>query len=185
MKSTYETSHIPVILLTALSEQTEQLFGLSLGADNYLTKPFHMGLLRQRIKAILRNREIVREKAFKLIKGDSSGPIVQNEHNDKFVKKMLEVVQANISNPAFDKDCFAQAMNVSPSLLYKKMKALTGLSPTDLTRIVRLNYSMELLQAGNYSVTEVSELCGFTSLGYFSTVFRKHFGKSPTDIQAK
>ena len=98
---------------------------------------------------------------------------------------MLEVVQANISNPAFDKDCFAQAMNVSPSLLYKKMKALTGLSPTDLTRIVRLNYSMELLQAGNYSVTEVSELCGFTSLGYFSTVFRKHFGKSPTDIQAK
>lgn len=184
IKSTYETSHIPVILLTALSEQTEQLFGLSLGADNYLTKPFHMGLLRQRIKAILRNREIVREKAFKLIKGDSSGPIVQNEHNDKFVKKMLEVVQANISNPAFDKDCFAQAMNVSPSLLYKKMKALTGLSPTDLTRIVRLNYSMELLQAGNYSVTEVSELCGFTSLGYFSTVFRKHFGKSPTEIQA-
>ena len=97
---------------------------------------------------------------------------------------MLEVVQANISNPAFDKDFFAQAMNVSPSLLYKKMKALTGLSPTDLTRIVRLNYSMELLQSGHYSVTEVSELCGFTSLGYFSTVFKKHFGKSPTEIQA-
>ena len=184
MKSTYDTSHIPVILLTALSEKSEQLYGLGLGADDYLTKPFHMGLLRQRIKAILRNREIVREKAFKLIKGGSAEPVLQNEHNDKFVKKMLEVVQSNISNPAFDKDFFAQAMNVSPSLLYKKMKALTGLSPTDLTRIVRLNYSMELLQAGNYSVTEVSELCGFTSLGYFSTVFRKHFGKSPTEIQA-
>jgi YesN/AraC family two-component response regulator len=182
MKSTFETSHIPVILLTALTGNSEQLFGLGLGADDYLTKPFNMGLLRQKIKTILHNREIVREKAYKLLKSDRTLPVLQNEHNDKFVKKMMEVVQSNISNPAFDKDLFAQSMNVSPSLLYKKMKALTGLSPTNLTRVVRLNYSMELLQTGRYSVTEVSELCGFTSLGYFSTVFRKHFGKSPTEI---
>jgi signal transduction histidine kinase/ligand-binding sensor domain-containing protein/AraC-like DNA-binding protein len=182
MKSTFETSHIPVILLTALTGNSEQLYGLGLGADDYLTKPFHMELLRQKIKTILHNREIIREKAYKLINSDRTGPVLQNEHNDKFVKKMMEVVQSNISNPAFDKDLFARSMNVSPSLLYKKIKALTGLSPTNLTRVVRLNYSMELLQTTRYSVTEVSELCGFTSLGYFSTVFRKHFGKSPTEI---
>jgi DNA-binding response OmpR family regulator len=182
MKSTYETSHIPIILLTALSEKTDQMHGLGLGADDYLTKPFDMGLLAQKIKTIVRNREIVREKALKLIKHDSSETILENELNDKFVKRMLEVAQANISNAEFNKDDFASAMNVSSSLLYKKIKALTNQSPTDFIKMVRLNHAVELLQSRKYTVTEVSELCGFTSVAYFSTVFRKHFGKSPSEI---
>lgn len=182
MKSTYETSHIPIILLTALSEKTEQMHGLGLGADDYLTKPFDMGLLAQKIKTIVRNREIVREKALKLIKHDSSETILENDLNDKFVKKILEVAKANISNTEFNKDDFASAMNVSSSLLYKKIKSLTDQSPTDFIKIVRLNYSLELLQTRRYSVTEVSEMCGFTSVGYFSTVFKKHYGKTPTEI---
>jgi len=182
MKSTYETSHIPIILLTALSEKTDQMHGLGLGADDYLTKPFDMGLLAQKIKTIVRNREIVREKALKLIKHDSSETILENELNDKFVKRMLEVAQANISNAEFNKDDFASAMNVSSSLLYKKIKALTNQSPTDFIKMVRLNHAVELLHSRKYTVTEVSELCGFTSVAYFSTVFRKHFGKSPSEI---
>lgn len=182
MKSTYETSHIPIVLLTALSEKTEQMHGLGLGADDYLTKPFDMGLLAQKIKTIIRNREIVREKALKLIKHDSSETILENEINDKFVKRMLEVAKANISNAEFNKDDFASAMNVSSSLLYKKIKALTNQSPTDFIKMVRLNYSLELLQTRKYSITEVSEMCGFTSVGYFSTVFKKHYGKTPTEI---
>ncbi|MFA5328096.1 MAG: response regulator [Prolixibacteraceae bacterium] len=183
MKSTYETSHIPIILLTALSEKAEQLHGLGLGADDYLTKPFDMNLLLQRIKSIIRNREVVREKAFKLIQGESVDPaILENVLNDKFLKKILEVARENISNPTFSKDEFASSVNMSSSLLYKKIKSLTGLSPTDFIKTIRLDQALTLLQSRKYTVTEVSELCGFSSIAYFSTVFRKHYGKSPTDI---
>jgi len=184
MKSTYETSHIPFILLTSLSGKAEQLHGLGLGADDYLTKPFDMTLLVQRIKSIIRNREAVKEKALKLIKGSMNDnvQILTNEHNDKFVKKMLEVVHSNMDNTEFGKDDFASAMNVSSSLLYKKIKSLTDQSPTDFIKLVRLDYALELLKSHKYTVTDVSELCGFGSIGYFSTVFKKHFGKSPTEI---
>ena len=182
MKSTYETSHIPIILLTALKEKEEQIHGLGLGADDYLTKPFDVSLLIQKIKTIIRNRKVVREKALKLIKTSTTEPILENEHNDRFVKKILEVVKANISNSEFNKEEFASAMNVSSSLLYKKIKSLTDQSPTDFIKAIRLNHALELLQTRKYTVTEVSELCGFASVGYFSTVFRKHFSKSPTEI---
>jgi signal transduction histidine kinase/DNA-binding response OmpR family regulator/ligand-binding sensor domain-containing protein len=184
IKSTYETSHIPVILLTALSGKTEQLHGLGLGADDYLTKPFDMTLLVQRIKSIIRNREVVKDKALKLIKNpvNDNEQILSNEHNDQFVKKILEVIRTNMSNTEFGKEDFASAMNVSTSLLYKKIKSLTNQSPTDFIKMVRLDYALQLLQSHKHSVTEVSELCGFSTIGYFSTVFKKHFGKSPTDI---
>ncbi|MBN1987160.1 MAG: response regulator [Prolixibacteraceae bacterium] len=182
VKSTYETSHIPLILLTALTDKAEQLHGLGLGADDYLTKPFDMSLLIQKIRTIIFNREVVREKALKLINKDSTEPLFTNKLNDKFVKKMLEVARENISNTEFGKDEFASAMNVSSSLLYKKIKSLTDQSPTEFIKAVRLNHAVELLQSKNYTVTEVSELCGFGSVAYFSTVFRKHFGKSPSEI---
>ena len=168
--------------IRTLSARTEQLHGLGLGADDYLTKPFDMNLLAQKIRTIILNREIVRGKALKLIKHDSSEPILENELNDKFMKKMLEVVKTNISNSEFNKENFASAMNVSSSLLYKKIKSLTDQSPTDFIKVVRLNHALELLQTRKYTVTEISELAGFASVGYFSTVFRKHFGKSPTEI---
>ncbi|HAH24105.1 MAG TPA: hybrid sensor histidine kinase/response regulator [Prolixibacteraceae bacterium] len=183
MKSTYETSHIPFIILSALSERGQQLHGLGLGADDYLTKPFDRSMLIERIKSIIRNRKAVREKALKIIKGDSSKRLFANELNDLFVSKMLEVARVNISNFDFNKEVFASAMNVSSSLLYKKTKSFTGLSPTDLIKTVRLDHALSLLQSQKYTVTEVSELCGFASVGYFSTVFRKHFGKSPTEVK--
>ena len=184
MKSTFETSHIPVILLTALSGQAEQLHGFGLGADDYLTKPFDMPLLVQRIKSIIKNRAAVKEKVLKLLKGyDNNGvKVLVNRHNDKFMTKMLEVVRENMANADFGKEDFATAMNVSPSLLYKKIKSLTDQSPTDLIKMVRLDHALELLQSHKHNVTEVSELCGFSSIGYFSTVFKKHFGKSPNEI---
>jgi CheY-like chemotaxis protein/anti-sigma regulatory factor (Ser/Thr protein kinase) len=182
MKSTYETSHIPIILLTSLTEKAQQLHGLGLGADDYLTKPFDMTLLAQRIKSIIQNRKTVREKALKIIGENRDEPILSNELNDRFVKKAVEVVHRHIADSAFGKDEFASAMNVSSSLLYKKIKAFTDQSPVDFIKTIRLNYALELLQSHKYTVTEAGELCGFSSVGYFSTVFRKHFGKSPTEI---
>ncbi len=182
MKSTYETSHIPIILLTALNEKDEQLHGLGLGADDYFTKPFDMHLLVQRIKTIIRNREIVREKLIKLILSDSVEPLMMNSLNDDFLKKAMQIARHNISNPNFNKEIFASEMNISPSLLYKKLKALTNESPTDFIKNIRLVNAMELLKKNDRSVTEVSELCGFINVAYFSTLFKKQFGKSPREV---
>jgi signal transduction histidine kinase/DNA-binding response OmpR family regulator/ligand-binding sensor domain-containing protein len=182
MKSTYETSHVPVILLTSLSEKTQQLHGLGLGADDYLTKPFDMEVLSQRIKSIICNRKVIREKALKIISRNNDEPILVNELNDKFIKKAMEVVRANMANENFNKDEFASAMNASSSLLYKKIKSLTDQSPVDFIKSIRLNHALELLQSKKYTVTEVAEMCGFSYVEYFSLAFKKHFGKAPTKI---
>ena len=166
-------------MLTALNEKDEQLHGLGLGADDYFTKPFDMHLLVQRIKTIIRNRETVREKVIKLILSDSIEPIMTNSLNDDFLKKAMEIARRNISNPNFNKEIFASEMNISPSLLYKKLKALTNESPTDFIKNIRLANAMEFLKTHSHTVTEVSELCGFTNVGYFSTLFKKRYGKSP------
>lgn len=182
IKSTFDTSHIPVVLLTALTERAQQLQGLGLGADDYLTKPFDMALLAQRIQTIINNRRAVRERALKLIQETGEEPVLLNELNDAFVKKAVEVVRTNMDNTDFNKDTFAFEMNVSSSLLYKKLKSLTDQSPVDFIRGIRLNYAVELLQTGRYTVTEVSELCGFTSAKYFSQAFKNYFGKAPSRI---
>ncbi len=182
VKSNFLTAHIPVILLTALAGKAQQLHGLGIGADDYLTKPFDVTLLQQRIKSILKNREIIRDKALKLTRADDEPVILGNELNDKFLKRMIDVVNENMENSQFSKNEFASAMHVSPSLLYKKIKSLTDQSPTDFIKTIRLKHARDLLNSKKYTITEVSELCGFSSVGYFSTVFRKHFGKSPTQM---
>ena len=182
MKSTYDTSHIPVILLTSLTDKARQIQGLGLGADSYLTKPFDLCLLISRINSILINRKAVRDRAIRMIDYENSTPIMENELNDQFVKKALEVVRENISNSLFGKEQFASGLNVSTSLLYKKIKSLTGQSPIEFIKTVRLKYALDLLQTRNYNVTEVSERTGFSNVGYFSTVFKKFYKKSPTEI---
>lgn len=182
IKATFETAHIPVILLTALNEKSQQLHGLGLGADDYLTKPFDMNLLHQRISNIIQNRKIVREKALRLIDDDESESIYLNELDDQFVKKAVSVVHANIDNDQFNKEAFASEMNVSSSLLYKKIKSLTDLSPIDFIKSIRLNHALKLIQSGKYTITEVSEMCGFSSVKYFSAAFKAHFGKSPSKL---
>lgn len=183
MKSTFETAHIPIILLTALSDKAQELEGLGLGANDYITKPFDMTLLNQRIKTVVRNREVVRNRVLRVFKQpEGETQLLHNEQNDQFLKKAIEVVRKNIDNSEFSKEDFATAMCASTSLLYKKIKSLTGQSPNEFIKVIRLNKSMELLQSRQYSVTEVSEMCGFSSVGYFSTVFKKYFQKIPTDV---
>jgi AraC-like DNA-binding protein len=105
-----------------------------------------------------------------------------NQLNDNFVKMAVDVIKENINNIDFDKDSFAKEMNVSPSLLYKKLKSLTGQSPTDFIKDIRMKHAMDLLKSNRYSITEVSEMCGYSSISYFSTVFKKNYGKSPTEV---
>ncbi|MBR5167696.1 MAG: response regulator [Salinivirgaceae bacterium] len=180
LKSTFETAHIPIILLTALSGRAELLQGLGLGADDYLTKPFDMDILRLRLKTLVRNRQLTKSK---IINSLSHGTPVElgNKQNDEFVQKLHLTVKENMGNCDFDKEQFAAAMNVSSSLLYKKIKALTDLSPTDFIKTARLEYALQLLKAQKYNITEISEMCGFASAAYFSTVFKKQYGVAPSD----
>jgi signal transduction histidine kinase/CheY-like chemotaxis protein/ligand-binding sensor domain-containing protein len=182
LKSTFETSHIPLILLTSLTGKAQQLQGLGLGADDYLTKPFDMDLLAERIRTIIKNRKTVREKALKMIEAKPDDHFFKNELNDKFIKKAVEVVRQNIDNPAFGKDEFASAMNVSASLLYKKIKSFTDQSVVEFINGIRLNRALELLQSRKYTITEVADCCGFSSLKYFSAAFKEYFGKKPSEV---
>lgn len=183
VKSTFETSHIPIVLLTSLAEKENMIEGLGLGADDYITKPFDTSILNQRINTILKNRTIVRERALKLIgQTEDEQDIFTNELNDKFIKKALNIVHENMSNSQFGKEEFASAMNVSSSLLYQKLKSLTGQSPLDFIRSIRFNHALELLKTRQYTIAEVSDICGFSSNNYFSTAFKKYFGKSPTEV---
>lgn len=183
IKSGYETSHIPVILLTALSEKSDQMHGIGLGADAYVTKPFDMTLLIRQISTIISNRNLMRERLLDPVSDEATeGPLLENDLNEQFVRRAMQVVRDNMSNPEFGKDDFASQMNVSGSLLYKKVKSLTGLSPTDLIKSARMKKAMDLLITKRYTITEVSEMCGFSSVAYFSTVFRKHYGKPPSEF---
>jgi len=171
MKSTDETAEIPLIVLTQISDTHERLHVLGFGADYSLNKPIDSAKLLELMRSIFRTRASISNKK-----------TYTKWHNDKFVKTMLDVVRINLANTNFGKDDFASAMSISASSLYKKVKLLTDLSPTDFIKVVRLNHAMELLHSRKHSVTEVSELCGFSSIGYFSTVFKKHFGKCPNEI---
>jgi signal transduction histidine kinase/DNA-binding response OmpR family regulator/ligand-binding sensor domain-containing protein len=186
IKSTFETSHIPVILLTALSDKPDQLHGLGLGADNYLIKPFDLTLLASRIKSIIQNRRATFEKALTThADKDSDTPVAENVINNQFVEDAIKIIRANINNANFGKEEFARALYVSPSLLYKKIKSLTNLSPVEFVKNVKLNYAMELLQSGQHNVVEVSEMAGFNSSTYFIKVFRDRFGVTPKQVVSK
>jgi AraC-like DNA-binding protein len=140
-----------------------------------------MEVLSQRIRSIVSNRKVIREKALKIINRDNGEPILANKLNDRFIKKAMETVRANMANENFGKDEFASAMNVSSSLLYKKIKSLTDQSPVDFIQSIRLNYAMELLKTKKHSITEVGEICGFASISYFSQRFKKYYGKTPSE----
>ncbi|WP_349874997.1 helix-turn-helix domain-containing protein, partial [Bacteroides cellulosilyticus] len=109
-------------------------------------------------------------------------PVPQSKPSDPFVSRAISIINENISNSEFGKEEFAAAMNVSSSLLYKKIKTLTDQSPSDFIKTVRMNHALKLLQSGQYTVTEVSELSGFSSLSIFSRAFKSYFGKTPTEI---
>lgn len=117
-----------------------------------------------------------------LAKG-APAPTLRIENADSFLHLAEECVRGNIGNEDFDKNDFARALLISPSLLYKRIKALTGLSVVHYIRKCRLDYSMQLLRDGDISVIEVSERCGFASPSYFSRVFKKHFGLAPSEIR--
>lgn len=182
LKEDVITSHIPVILLTARSTEAHQMEGYDSGADAYLTKPFSAELLISRIANLLKNR-----KQLKLLLDGK-----QNEESkekistpDKiFIDNLKEAIKKNMSNPNLRMDDLGDEIGLSRVQMYRKVKVLTGLSPTELLRQMRLQRAAALLSSTTKTVAEIAFEVGFNTPGYFSKCFKEQYGKQPTDLRA-
>ena len=183
IKSDIETSHIPVSLLTALGDENNVLDGLSIGADEYLIKPFSVKILRANIANLLANRELLRMRYANLdIEMKSMVPSANgtNSLDWKFISNVKKIVDENINNPEFTVDVLCESSGMSRTSFYCKLKALTGQSPTEFIRMMRLKRATELLKEGVYAINEISDMVGFSETKYFREVFKKHYKMSPS-----
>lgn len=184
IKGNIETSHIPIILLTALSNDRDILSGLQLGADEYIIKPFNIGILKANIASLLSNRALLRSKFAALdLSDDENGEDCVNCSKDidwKFIAAVKKNVEDNIDNPALTVDVLCSLMGMSRTSFYNKLRALTDQAPADYIRLIRLKRAVVLLEEGTHTITEVAELTGFSDAKYFREVFKKHFNVSPS-----
>lgn len=182
LKSHQSTSHIPIILLTALSDMTHHVQGIREGADVYLPKPFNSQLLLVHIHNLITSRNRLKDLyAKKILLGSTNFEVETFE--EEFIAKVMKIVEENISNSYFSSDELANLMFMSRSTFYRKLKAVTGISGNEFVRSARLNYAAKLLQSGKYSVTETAYEAGFNDIKYFRKRFQDHFGVSPSDYK--
>ena len=184
IKTNWETSHIPVILLTAKASDEEKLEGLETGADDYLTKPFDSKELFIRIRNLLEQRRLLKEKFSKEIK-ISPETITSNSIDNEFLKRAFSVAEKNLDNTEFDSEAFAKEMYLSRSQLHRKLQAVTGLSTGEFLRTFRLKHAAQMLSEKRYSISEIAFRVGFTSPSYFTKAFRKQFNCLPSEFIEK
>jgi signal transduction histidine kinase/ligand-binding sensor domain-containing protein/DNA-binding response OmpR family regulator len=182
LKSDKLTSHIPIILLTALSDVAHHVQGISEGADVFLPKPFNSQLLLVHVRNLINSRITLRELyAKKVLLGTANFEI--KTYEEEFLFKLMKLVQDNISNSEFNNDDLANLMYMSRSTFYRKLKAVTGMSGNEFLRTSRLNYAVKLLESGNYSVNEASFEAGFNDIKYFRKRFQEQFGVTPSEYK--
>jgi signal transduction histidine kinase/DNA-binding response OmpR family regulator len=181
LKQNFATSHLPVVLLTALNDEKYQLKGLSVGADDYLTKPFAPAVLKARMANLLQNRERLRRKfaSFESLPAEPPTDVLQRRDWD-FVKEVNRCIEERMQQAEFNVDRLCELHHMSRTAFYSKLKALTGHAPSEHIRLVRLHRASQLLQEG-YSVSEVADLCGFCDAKYFREVFKRYYGENPSE----
>ena len=187
IKSNIETSHIPVILLTALNNEKDILSGLRIGADEYVLKPFNIGILKATISNLLANRALLRNKYASLDSEDEENDDDDEEYINysqdidwQFIADVRKNIKDNIDNSALTVDVLASLMGMSRTSFYNKLKALTDQSPGDYIRLIRLKHAIKLLKENVHNITEISEMTGFNDVKYFREVFKKHYNVSPS-----
>jgi len=184
LKESMETSHIPVILLTALGDRESILHGLSIKADSYVVKPFDMDILKANTASVLANKEFIRQRFAQLDYRTEDLPKEVQEApglslDQEFLKKATELILKNLGEE-FNVDDLCMEMGMSRSSLYNKVKALTGHSPSEFVRQVRLKEAATMLRSQKYTVAEVSDHMGYSDPKYFTDVFKKHYGMTPS-----
>lgn len=181
LKKDLRTSHIPTIILTASDDQDSYLKALDSGADIFLTKPFNLKVLAQSIKGLLFNREKLRFYYTNNIVNIEEGSFGVSEQD--FLKKLNELICKNLENSAYTVEDLARDLSISRVQLYRKVKAILGISISDHINNMRLDKSKELLKKSNQTISEVAYAVGFSSPNYFSTSFKNKFGISPTEFK--
>lgn len=179
LKTEMQTSHIPVIMLTAYTMDEQKIKGYECGADSYLTKPFNGKILKARLQNLIENH-LRLQNFFTDQTGMTSKPQL-NEADKGFVDKLRKEIEERLSNPDTNVENLGAALGFSRVQLYRKTKALTGYAPNELLRIARLKKAASLLAATEKSIAEVTYEVGFSSPSYFTRCFKEFFGESPTD----
>lgn len=183
LKNDIETSHIPIILLTALGERTEILKGLESKADMYIVKPFDLMVLKANISNILENRELIRKRFQQIVpssgKEDSQELSMLSNLDDEFMMKVTHLVKENLGKE-LTVDTLCTGMHMSRTSFYNKIKVLTGMAPADFIRKIKMQEAASLLKSRRYSVSEVSDMMGFADPKYFTDTFKKFYGVPPS-----
>lgn len=180
IKSNFEYSHIPVILLTAKNTIQSKVQGLELGADAYIEKPFSKEHLMAQIASLLANRNSIREFY-------SSSPLAHirsmahTKADERFLESLNDAICENLEDVDMDVEKLAKVMNMSRITLYRKIKAISVLTPLEVINITRLKKAAELLAEGDHKIYEISDMVGFSSQSNFARSFQKQFGITPTE----
>lgn len=189
------TSHIPLILLTAKTAIESKLEGLEYGADDYITKPFSATYLKARVKNILLRRqklqELYRMKLMNAGSGTFSVEETQEEakvpemspNDRKFMDKLMDLMEKNMDNGDLIVDDLVQEMAVSRSVFFKKLKTLTGLAPVEFIKEIRINRAVQLIETGEFSMTQIAYMVGINDPRYFSKCFKQKMGMTPTEYR--
>ncbi len=184
LKNNEKTSHIPVILLTAKSEQESRLEGLETGADDYLVKPFDTKELNLRIRNLITIRQKLQEK---FSNGNYVPPKKTEEKNlsnieEHFMAKVMEVIEKHLSDEEFSIEQFGKEVGMSRVQLHRKLKALTGKSASNFVRSIRLAEARTMIKEGRGNISEIAYSVGFSSPQYFTRCFKEEYGYPPSDL---
>ena len=179
LKSNLSTSHVPVILLTAMDDKEHVIMGLEAGADDYIVKPFDPQVLKARLNNLFHERERLRATILSSGRREKQREYT-NRLDKEFMEKVLSVMEASYPNPEFQVDDLCRSVAMSRTALFNKLKALSGKGPNDFIRIYRLEKAKALLESGEYTIAEVADEVGFSDAKYFSSCFKRAFGVSPS-----
>ena len=188
LKTDERTSHIPIILLTAKASKESKLEGLETGADDFLTKPFDADELLIRIKNLIDQRRKLSALLSEHIGDTRQTHLIQKSSgkmftklDEQFIEKTNLVVQEHIAVPDFNVDKLAREMALSRMQLHRKLKSLTGYTPGELMREIRMKKAAELLRAGELNVTQISYEIGILSISHFAKSFKEKYGVNPSE----
>ena len=176
-------SHLPFILLSAKTDTSTKVDGLNKGADVYLEKPFSYEQLKAQVNSIIENRNHIRDSFIQSpLHYFKQHATADSEESVEFIEKLNACILENLSNEHFTIEGLSDSFFMSRSNFHKKIKNLTGMTPNDYIKLIRLNQSAQLLMSGKYKINEVCYMVGFNTPSYFSKLFYEHFGKSPKDF---
>jgi len=182
LKQAEATSHIPIILLTALAERPDVHAGLSTGADAYLTKPFDTEELRIRAAQLIQQRRELREKFARALRDNEATPKLANPADAAFLDKVEQAVQQRLDQEDFSIAELGRELGMSRSQLHRKIKALTDQSPSVFVRTLRLREAYRLLRERRGNISEIAHEVGMPNLAHFSRSFKELYGKPPSQV---